>query len=70
MRAAEELSYADAHFVACNGCGQKIAAGTVEALRYGQGRWKYDGAGVEDGTVVDVILLGEVRGGGVYERGE
>ena len=70
MRAAEKFADPNADFIAGDGGSQQVAPGRSERLRNRERRREHDGAGMEHGAVVHVVLLGEMRGGGVDHRGE
>ena len=70
MRAAEKLADADADLIAGDRSGDEVAARGAEVLGGGK-RWRKDHRRrMEHRAVVDVVLLGDVRGGGIDQRGE
>ncbi len=70
MRAPEEFADADADFVAGDDGGEHLAPGASHRLRDRQRRREHDRAGMEHRPVVDIVLLGVVRGRGVHQRGK
>ncbi len=70
MRAAEELADADARLVAGHRGHQQLSAGLAEILRRRQRSGKHDRGRVQHGAVVQVVLLHQVRTGGIHQRGE
>ena len=65
MRAAEEFADADADLVARDARGQQLLAAGAQRLGDGDRGGKHHRRRMEHGAVVHVVLLGEVRGGGV-----
>jgi hypothetical protein len=68
--AAEEFTDADADFVAGHAGGQQLLAARAQRLRRSHRRGKHHGGRVEHRAVVHVVLLGDMRGGGVGQRGQ
>src|SRR6266542_6658588 len=65
VRSAQEFADTDADVITSNGCGDQLASGALERLRDRERRRKHDRARMKYRAVVYVVLLGEMRRGGV-----
>ena len=70
MRTAEEFTDANPDLIAGDGGNQQIASRRALGLRNRQHRWEDDGRRMKDRAVVNVVLLGDVRGGAIDESRE
>jgi hypothetical protein len=60
----------DAALVACDRSGQEFAPAGADCLGHGQRRREYHRRGMQHRTVVQVVLLDDMRGSCVDQRGE
>src|ERR687894_2665822 len=67
---AEVSSYPHPHLVAGHRGGNHVLPRGAGLLGGGEGGREDHGRGVKDGGVMEVVLLHNVRGGAVHERGE
>ena len=70
VRAAEKLADANADLVAGDRRGDQLATRSAERLCGGERGREHDRGRMEHRAVVHIVLLGDVRGGGVHHRGE
>jgi hypothetical protein len=70
MRTPEEFAGTDADLITDHRCRDEIAARRAEILGKRKGGRKHHGGGMEDRTVMDIVLLGNVRRGGIHQGSE
>src|SRR3546814_8631293 len=65
VRSAQEFAYAYADFVAGYRGGQQVFARASQRLRHGDSRREDHGGRMKHRSVMDVVLLDHMRGGGI-----